>query len=182
MRALRDVSGRRRPLGLAAVIVIQSVAALFFLGDAIDDLARGAGFAEAALELFGALALILGIVAGLLVLVRLLEDLHRKEDALSVARGDLADLIGQRFQDWKLTPAERDVGVFALKGLDITEIAALRQTATGTVRAQMARLYAKAGVSNRGQFAALFVEDLLDDALIPSRGRGSHLQDAPQRR
>lgn len=37
----------------------------------------------------------------------------------------------------------------------------MRDAAPGTVRAQMARIYAKSGVSGRAQFAAWFVEDLL---------------------
>lgn len=49
---------------------------------------------------------------------------------------------------------------------DVTEIARLRDVADGTVRAQLTCIYAKAGVSGRAQFAACFVEDLLDHALI----------------
>ena len=41
----------------------------------------------------------------------------------------------------------------------------LRGAAQGTVRAQLTRIYAKAGVSGRAQFGAWFVEDLLDEGL-----------------
>ena len=74
---------------------------------------------------------------------------------------DKAEVIGKQFTAWGLTPAERDVALFALKGLDIADIAELRGAAQGTVRAQLTRIYAKAGVSGRAQFAAWFVEDLL---------------------
>jgi len=53
------------------------------------------------------------------------------------------------------------IGLMAIKGLDLAEIAAVRGAAQGTVRAQLTRIYAKAGVSGRAQFAAYFVEDLL---------------------
>jgi DNA-binding CsgD family transcriptional regulator len=53
----------------------------------------------------------------------------------------------------------------ALKGLDVAEIAEMRGAAAGTVRAQLTRIYAKAGVSGRAQFAAWFVEDLLGEGL-----------------
>ncbi|MEE2868759.1 MAG: helix-turn-helix transcriptional regulator, partial [Pseudomonadota bacterium] len=43
--------------------------------------------------------------------------------------------------------------------------AQLRGAAQGTVRAQLTRIYAKAGVSGRHQFAAWFVEDLLQDGI-----------------
>jgi DNA-binding CsgD family transcriptional regulator len=77
----------------------------------------------------------------------------------------LADVIAAQFTDWGLTPAERDVGFLALKGLDVAEIAELRGRAAGTVRAQLTRIYSKAGVSGRAQFAAYFVEDLLGEGL-----------------
>jgi len=67
-----------------------------------------------------------------------------------------------RFAEWKLTPAEADVAMFALKGCDAAAIAEMRGAATGTVRAQLARVYAKAGVSSRADLVSLFFDDLLD--------------------
>ena len=76
-------------------------------------------------------------------------------------------MIRETFAGWGLTGTEVDVGLLALKGLNAAEIAAMRGSAQGTVRAQLTKIYAKAGVSNRAQFAALFVEDLLGGRLIP---------------
>jgi DNA-binding CsgD family transcriptional regulator len=78
-------------------------------------------------------------------------------------------VIDRQFTAWALTPAERDVAFLALKGLDVAEIAGLRGAAQGTVRAQLTKIYAKAGVSGRAQFAAYFVEDLLGESLPPAR-------------
>ena len=72
------------------------------------------------------------------------------------------DVMAERFDDWGLTPAERDVALFAIKGMSIQEIAALRQTSEGTVKAQTNAIYRKAGVSGRPQLLSLFIEDLLD--------------------
>jgi DNA-binding CsgD family transcriptional regulator len=112
-----------------------------------------------------ALALALGVAFGVMVLRQTLEDMRAQDVALATARGALADVIAAQFTDWGLTPAERDVGFLALKGLDVAEIAELRGRAAGTVRAQLTRIYAKAGVSGRAQFAAYFVEDLLGEGL-----------------
>jgi transcriptional regulator, LuxR family len=54
------------------------------------------------------------------------------------------------------------VALFAIKGLSISEIAALRETAEGTVKAQSAAIYRKAGVNGRGALLSLFVEDMMD--------------------
>ena len=58
--------------------------------------------------------------------------------------------------------AEADAALFALKGGDVTEIAALRGAAPGTVRAQLARVYAKAAVKSQSGLMALFIEELVE--------------------
>jgi len=78
-----------------------------------------------------------------------------------VASGAFFDLIEVRFAEWGLTPSEAEVALFTLKGLDTADIATARGAAQGTVRAQLAKVYAKAGVSSRGQLTSSFIEDLL---------------------
>jgi len=56
--------------------------------------------------------------------------------------------------------------VFALKGCDVQEISVLRRAAAGTVRAQLTKVYAKAGVSSQSSLIALFLEELIDPAMI----------------
>ena len=90
------------------------------------------------------------------------------ERRCAAARGAMSDLVRQRFLDWQLTGAEADVALFALKGFDAAEIAHLRGAASGTTRAQLARIYAKAGVHSQVGLIALMVEDLVDsDAIKP---------------
>ena len=159
--------GRPQPLALALFLLVQGVAAVFFVGDGISDLLTDPGAPHSVFEVLVALALILGLIFGAWQLRLTLERMAEQERALDAARGALADVIDRQFTHWGLTPAERDVGLFALKGLDVAEIAELRGAAQGTVRAQLTRIYAKAGVSGRAQFAAWFVEDLLEDGLAP---------------
>ena len=121
------------------------------------------------------LVLVLGILFGVWALRRTIELLRAQDAALDVARGALSQVIESQFQAWALTPAERDVAFLALKGLDVAEIAEMRGAAQGTVRAQLTRIYAKAGVSGRAQFAAFFVEDLLGEG-IPAMAPTPNLQ------
>lgn len=53
---------------------------------------------------------------------------------MAAPKGALADLARLRFSDWKLTAAEADVALFALKGCDVAEIAALRGAARRLAR------------------------------------------------
>jgi DNA-binding CsgD family transcriptional regulator len=73
----------------------------------------------------------------------------------------LGAAIDRQFSTWKLTEAERDVGLLILKGLSLKEIAAARVTSERTIRAQARSIYAKAGLSGRAALSAFFLEDLL---------------------
>ena len=83
-------------------------------------------------------------------------------------------LIQRRFAEWRLTAAEADVALFAIKGCDVAEIQQLRRAAPGTVRALLTRSYAKAGVNSQSALVALFLDKLIDPAAITSPGRAVH--------
>ena len=136
------------------------------LGAAIAEFKR-AGMASADVGAIVAAALLGGVVVGALQVRRMWTEGRRRQAALAVAAGALSEVAAQKFRDWKLTPAEADVAIFALKGLEVAEIAALRGSAAGTVRAQLTRVYEKAGVNSRAGLATLFLEDLMAEPLVP---------------
>ena len=72
----------------------------------------------------------------------------------------LKGAMGQQFQAWGMTAAEREVGLLILKGLSHKEIAALRATTDATVRQQAQAIYRKAGLPGKTAFSAYFLEDL----------------------
>jgi DNA-binding CsgD family transcriptional regulator len=163
-RTALSKSGGGRAWTVAVIVALQSLAAAFFVVDAIADLQRDGLSAHIAIEGSVALALLAGIAFGARQLRTMLADARRRDAALAAASGALTDVIHARFAAWGLTLAEADVALFALKGCDAAEIARLRNTAAGTVRAQLARAYAKAGVGSRAALVSLFIEDLLDGA------------------
>lgn len=156
-----QTAGRRQIAALSIFLVVQTLGTVFFVGDVIGDLRKDPYSVHFVFEALVTAALVLGILFGTFALRRTIELLRAQDQALQVARGALSDVIDRQFTSWALTPAERDVAFLALKGLDVAEIAELRGAAQGTVRAQLTRIYSKAGVSGRAQFAAFFVEDLL---------------------
>ena len=161
-------NGDGRAWAVAAILGLQSIAAAFFAADALADLSRDGLSAHMAVEAPVAFALLAGIVLGARHLRMMMTEARRRDEALAVASGALSDVIRLRFDAWGLTAAEADVALFALKGCDVGDITRLRHTAAGTVRAQLARAYAKAGVSSRAALTSLFIEDLLD-AMPPPR-------------
>lgn len=157
---------RHRAATLAAIIVVQALCAVFFAADVIGDLALGGTEDTWHLwvESVAAVALVAGLLLQMFELRRLLHQMAQTEAGLRAARGEMAEVIGQFFDDWRLTPAERDVALLILKGIDNDTIARLRGTAAGTVRAQATAIYAKAGVDGRAQLFSLFMDELLSDS------------------
>ena len=92
------------------------------------------------------------------------------ESQLRAASGAFMELLEDRFEEWGLTPAERDVALFAIKGMSTADIAALRETSEGTVKAQTNAIYRKAGVRGRSQLLSLFIDDLMADPLRRDQG------------
>lgn len=166
--ASRPALGDRLATAVSVVVAVQAMAAVFFIGDALADIRNAGPSPHIVIEALIALALLAGVAVGALQVRRLWTEGRRRQAALAVAAGALSAVAAQRFRDWRLTPAEADVAVFALKGFDVAEIAVLRGSATGTVRAQLARVYEKAGVNSRAALASLFLEDLMSAPLIPA--------------
>lgn len=153
--------GRGRARALTVLLAIQALCAVFFVADVLADFRLGGWLPHTIFEAFVAGALGAGVLLCARELRLVVEDMRRAEAAVSAASGALGEVIAGRFAEWGLTGAESDVALFALKGFDTAEIAELRGAAPGTVRAQLARIYAKAGVASRAGLVALFIEDLL---------------------
>lgn len=158
----------RRAAPFIAIFVVQALCAFFFVSDILSSVVglRSAPISwemREALEIGAAIGLVLGLVVGGLMLRRALRDRHRAEEQLRRASGAFADLLAERFAEWGLTPSERDVALFAIKGMSTAEIAQLRATSEGTVKAQTNAIYRKAGVTGRPQLLSLFIEDLMRD-------------------
>lgn len=157
-----------RPVTIIVLLTVQAACAALFLLNIASSVLNWAPLPWALYEVteIGALlGLLLGSAMGALVLRRSLARTARIEAQLRVASGAFSELLEERFVDWGLTPAERDVALFSIKGLSIQDIAALRETSEGTVKAQTAAIYRKADVSGRPQLLSLFIEDLMDGGI-----------------
>ena len=115
------------------------------------------------LEILAALGLTIGVAYGSWALRRAVHERNLAQQRLRRASGAFMNLLEERFAEWGLTPAEKDVALFAIKGLATPDIAALRATSEGTVKAQTNAIYRKAGVTGRSQLLSLFIEDLMRD-------------------
>lgn len=155
------------------MVLVQAVGALFFIGDitmSVLGIERQpiAWQTREMLEIGAAVALLIGLVLSGALLTQSQRRLGRAEAQLKRASAAFMDLLEQNFILWGLTPAERDVAFFVLKGFSTQEIAGFRKTSEGTVKAQTNAIYRKAGVSGRGQLMSLFIDDLIADSPLCS--------------
>ncbi|WP_226689106.1 helix-turn-helix transcriptional regulator [Ruegeria arenilitoris] len=151
------------------LLVVQALCAAFFLTDAILDWTGGesAGFRHLhGFELVLSLALMGGLAATITLIRTQNRRVREMQRQLGVAQGAFAQIIDNQFSEWQLSDAERDVALLSIKGLSIAEIAELRQTKEGTIKAQSAAIYRKADVTGRLQLLSFFVEELLTAPLM----------------
>ena len=164
-----------RGRGLWAILIIQALCAAFFLADGLIDLlgfGDRIGFkATDQFEYLIAIALIVGLAVTVLEIRKMQDRQRRMGNQLKVASGAFAELLEEHYDGWDLTPSERDIALLSLKGLSIAHIAELRNTKEGTVKAQLAAIYRKAGVNGRPQLMSLFIEELLAESLSERSGQ-----------
>lgn len=149
-----------------AILIVQAICTIFFIFDILTSVLglRAEPMAwhmREILEIGAALGLALGFILGAIALRRSIKSRREAEHRLHRASSAFLEGLEARFCAWALTPAERDVAVFLVKGMSISEIATLRNTSEGTVKAQSAAIYRKAGVSGAPQLLSLLIDDLM---------------------
>lgn len=160
-----------KTIPLWALLGLQAVAAVIFLADSASDLLGYGkvlgGILNDQSELIAVIVLVVSLVFTSREIRRVMIRQRRMEDQLRAASGAFQELLQEHFERWSLTRSEQDVAWLAIKGCSIAEIARLRQTKEGTVKAQCNAIYSKAGVTGRPQLLSLFIDELLGDGLLP---------------
>ncbi len=149
---------------MTIVVALLFLITIFFLLDFVGDVSHDGWAPHLIVEGLAAFGLLVSVLFGAAQIRWLVLRARQDEAAVATARGAMTDLIRLRFAEWRLTAAEADVALFALKGCDVAEIARFRNAAAGTVRAQLARIYAKAEVKSQVALMALFMDELVTPA------------------
>lgn len=170
-KALRAMK-TRGTIALWAVAALQAIVALFFtVCFLLDAIGMEPEFliwqSHEYQQTILAIGLNLGVALGWIALRTSLQRARLAEEKMRRCTSEFSLVMSQHFTEWRLTPAERDVALFLIKGLSTRDIAALRGTSDGTIKAQTNAIYRKAGVTGRSQLLSTFIEDLMNEALLP---------------
>ncbi len=167
---LRSNKKSRRITILWIGMILSTVCTLFFALDIFGDMVLGREFPTKSthhiMELMVVILSLGALIFHIRELNRFFRHHHKIDDQMRVASGEFAQVIGQLFDEWKLTPAERDVALFLIKGMSFSEIAAVRNASEGTVKAQSNAIYRKSGVRGCHELLALFLDELLTDVSV----------------
>ncbi|MDH3420861.1 MAG: hypothetical protein OEQ25_07505 [Gammaproteobacteria bacterium] len=160
------------------IVVFAGIAVLVVL-DVLADMSEGTTATHLAIEAGIALVALIGIATLVWRVVtvargarahaaELNHDLEQSQHDAIAWRNEAQDLlaglaskIDTQFEKWSLTPAEKDVALFLLKGFSHKDVARLRQVSEATARQQARAIYKKAGINGRHDLAAFFLEDLV---------------------
>ncbi|WP_417261517.1 helix-turn-helix transcriptional regulator [Celeribacter sp.] len=155
---------RPTPAAMVALIAAQAFCALFFITDVLTDLGEAGGkpTTHLLIEAMAAATLVVAIFLETRLMLDLFARKARLETSLKEASRAVFDVIEAHFDDWALSPAERDVASFLVKGLSITEIAELRGNKEGTIKAHLNAIYRKSGTRNRAELMSAVIDTLID--------------------
>ena len=119
------------------------------------------------IEISASVGLIVSVGISWALLRQSLHRTRKAETYVSEISGAFMDMVSSRFDEWDLTPAQRDVALFLIKGLSTSEMAKVRGTSDGTIKAQTNAIYRKAEVTSRAQLVSLLIDDLMQDDVLP---------------
>jgi len=156
----------KRPWIVWCLVLIQCLCGAYFLWEILASLL---GLPSVPLrwslrelvEAGASIGLIIGAILGVRLALVAQNATHRAENARRITSGEFATVVERYFHGLDLTSAETEVAWFVLKGMSLAEIAELRSTRIGTVKAQCTAIYRKAGVTGKSQLISQLVEDLL---------------------
>lgn len=153
------------------VMAVQFACAAFFIGFFVMDLTglRSTPSSYTLFELVQIAAgagLVLSIVINVFLLRRVIRRSQAMEQGLMLARGAFHELLEAEFRRWDLTPAEREVALFAIKGYSNGEIAGLTGKSEGTVKSQSNAVFRKSGLGGRVALMSHFLDEMVSDASL----------------
>lgn len=156
------------PLVILLLIAVQLLCAFIFFSDFITEFS---GFGTLDWHVFKEALASFALLAGIGFETYHLRNIFRRkaklERSVGLASSALETIIRDHFDLWKLTHSERDIAALLVKGMSIAEIAGVRGSAEGTVKAHLNAIYRKANVRSRSDLMSTIMDTLVEKPLLP---------------
>ncbi|MBR2655059.1 MAG: helix-turn-helix transcriptional regulator [Loktanella sp.] len=155
-------------LRISVLATIQLLCAVFFVGELLTDILGlrhwALGWAAREMLQVGAsIGLVLGAVASITLLWQTRQRINTVEQQVRVASGSFIDVLQEQFHLWGLSPAEREVALFAVRGYSNAEIAEALGKGEATVKTQLNAVFRKADLSGRSALVSHFIDVVLQN-------------------
>ena len=163
-------------ISLSTIFALQALCAVFFVTEFASEIFglrqwALSWFWREILQIAATFGLLTGTATSIFLLRRILAREDEVETQLKAASGEFFSVMDDRFNDWSLTKSEREVALFALRGMGNAEIASLREKSEATIKSQLNSIFRKAQVSNRAELMSEFVELLIEEPMDRSLKR-----------
>jgi len=145
-------------------IAVGAGCVMFFVADVIHDMVVDAEYTvHFYIEACFAILLSIVVAAQFVQLLVLRKNHLELIEKLNESGNDLHRVVEAQFARWNLSTSEYEVATLVFKGFSASEIADLRGTAVGTVKAQMSAIYRKADVKNLAELLMVVIDRVYDD-------------------
>ncbi|MBR2575514.1 MAG: helix-turn-helix transcriptional regulator [Loktanella sp.] len=170
-------------LRLVVLVILQSLCAAFFVVELLTEVLGLRHWAVSwatreFLQIGASVGLVLGAVASVALLRQTLRRLDKVEQQVEVASGLFADVLHDQFLAWDLSPAEREVALFAVRGYSNSEIAKARGKSEATIKSQLNAIFRKAEVAGRTALVCHFIDVVLENISDQSENGPRHQDSA----
>jgi len=155
-------------------MILSTVCTVFFAMDVFGDIVLGKEIPNEQIHNILELIIVIISIASFIYhcreLLRFTKRQSKMSDQVRVASGEFSEVIRELFDQWKLSPSEKEVAILLIKGLSFAEIAEARNAKEGTVKAQSNAVYRKADVKGARELLALLFDELLSDVSVTNIG------------
>ena len=153
-------------LGMALLLACMAFFSFDVVADIVEHVLGNVPYnARELFHLIFEMLAVVGLGYALLTLrvyLRLIQsEAERSRETIHMLRGNFDEVLRDKFEDWGLTTAERDVTLLIIRGLSVADIAAARNTAPGTIKAQSTSIFRKIGVGSKTELMSTIIDEFL---------------------
>ena len=134
----------------------------FFVYEIVNDIIGGESLAHHMTETFFFLLTFIILIIHVNDAYQTRKELQALKAREEQKSAEPSEQIQKQLEEWKLTPSEQEISWLIVKGFSFAEIAHIRSVKEKTIRAHATNIYQKSGTENRNDFAARFIDDLLN--------------------